>query len=256
MEENESPQEVIDKYQRRQQFAPFIIGGLAILLIMIGVIILIVWLAGPNRPALGFLSTNTPTPTMTYTVTITPSPTETQTPTLTATLTETPTETPTASGPFEYVVQGNDTCWGISQKFKVDLPVLQAINNFGNGCPIHPLQKILIPAPGQKLPTSTPFPTGGARGAKIQYTIQVGDTLASIAAQFNANIEDIKTDNKITDPNKLFAGEVLTIKTNMVTPTKTMAPTSTPAPTKVGTQAATVNATVNVIATVTATKAP
>ena len=35
MEENESPQEVIEKYQRKQQFAPFVIGGVAILLIMI-----------------------------------------------------------------------------------------------------------------------------------------------------------------------------------------------------------------------------
>ena len=247
MEDNESPQEVIEKYQRRQQLAPFIVGGLAILLIMIGVIILIVWLAGPNRPALGgLLATNTPTPTLTYTATITSSPTTTETPTLTETLTETPTDTATASGPFEYVVQQNDNCWGIAQKFKIDLPVLQAINNFGSGCPIHPLQKILIPAPGQKLPTNTPYPTGMARGLKIQYTIQLGDTLASIASQFNANVDDIKKDNKITDANKLFVGDVLTIKVNMVTPTRTMAPSSTPAPTKAG----------GANVTVTPTKAP
>jgi len=246
MEENESPQEVIEKYQRRQQFAPFVIGGLAILLIMIGVIILIVWLAGPNKPALGLFATNTPTPTLTYTATVTSSPTVTESPTATETLTLTPTETATASGPFEYVVQQGDICWDIAQKFKVDLPVLQAINNFGAGCPIHPLQKILIPAPGQKLPTSTPYPTGMARGTKISYTVQLGDSLASIASQFNANIEDIKKDNKITDPNKLFAGDVLIIHVNMVTPTKTMAPTSTPAPTKAGTA----------VPSVTATKAP
>ena len=237
MEENESPQEVIEKYQRKQQFAPFVIGGVAILLIMIGVIILIVWLAGPSKPSLSLFATATATPTLTYTVTITPSPTATETLTEVPSDTPVPTDTATASGPFTYTVAQNDSCWTIAQKFKVDFNVLLAINNFGSNCPIQPQQKILIPAPGQKMPTNTPFPTGMARGTKISYTIQLGDTMASIAAQFNANIADIEKDNKITDPNNIKFGQVLSIKVNMVTPTKTMAPTSTPAPTKAATAA-------------------
>ena len=236
MEGNDSPQEVIEKFQRRQQFTPFIIGGLAILFIMIGVIILIVWLAGPNRPALAFLASATPTPTQTYTVTITPSPTATETSTETPTLTVTVTETATPSGPFEYVVQQNDNCYELSQKFKVDIAVLLAINNFASGCPIHPTQKILIPAPGQKLPTDTPISPNTPKGTKVDYAIQSGDTIASIASKFNANVDDILKDNKITDPSKIFVGNILHIKMNVVTPTKTMVPTSTPAPSKTPTQ--------------------
>ena len=252
MEGKDSPQHVIENYQRRQQTLPFIIGGVAILLIMIGVIVLIVWLAGPNRPALSFLASATPTPTETFTPTPTV-PTATPTETSTLTPTETATNTPTASGPFEYVVLANDNCYDISTKFKVELAVLQALNNFGNGCSITPGQKILIPAPGQKLPTETPLPSDTARGTKIEYYIKLGDTLPGIASRFNADYEAMLTDNKITDANKIFAGQKLIIKVNMVTPTKTTAPTSTPAPktpvaggTQPATQSAAATATVAV----------
>ncbi|MCE1254056.1 MAG: LysM peptidoglycan-binding domain-containing protein [Anaerolineae bacterium] len=230
MEGKDSPQNVIDNYQRRQQWMPFVIGGVAILLIMIGVIVMIVWLAGPNRPAFNPFASATPTATETFT----PTPTvPTATPTFTATFTLTPTVTssPTASGPFEYVILANDNCYDIASKFNVDLAVLLAINNFKNACPIQPGQKIMIPAPGQKLPTETPLPTNIARGTKIEYTIQLGDTLASIASKFDANIETIKTDNNITDANSISAGDVLIIRVREVTPTRTVAPTSTPAST-------------------------
>ena len=229
MEGKDSPQDVIDKYHRRQQWMPFVIGGVAILLIMVGVIVLIVWLAGPNRPNINLFASATPTSTETFT----PSPTiPTATPTLTNTLTPSPTvtNTPTASGPFEYVILANDNCYDIATKFNVDLAVLLAINNFKNACPIQPGQKIMIPAPGQKLPTETPLPTNIARGTKIEYTIQLGDTLASIASKFDANIDTIKKDNEITDANAISAGDVLIIRVREVTPTKTVAPTSTPMP--------------------------
>jgi LysM repeat protein len=258
MEGKDSPQNIIDGYQRKQQFQPFIIGGLAILLIMIGVIIFIIWLAGPNRPTFSFLTSATPTPTET----MTPTPTvPTATPTLTNTPTVAPTatNTPTASGPFEYVVLSNDNCWGIATKFNVDFAVLLAINNFQNQCPIQPGQKILIPAPDQKLPTATDLPTNIARGTKIEYTIQVGDTVEIIASKFGANVETLKKDNNITDPNAIKAGDVLIVRVREVTPTKTIAPTSTSVPSTPGASSATqaqTSPTAIVIATVAPTTAP
>ena len=89
---------------------------------------------------------------------------------------------------------------------------------------------ILIPVPGQELPTATPLPTGLPRGTVIDYTVQTGDTLAIIAAKFNSTVDDIIKRNKITDPNKINAGQVLKIAVNLVTPTPTRAPTLTPLP--------------------------
>jgi hypothetical protein len=65
-----SPQSVIDSYKRRQQMMPFVVGGLAVLLVAVGIIILVVWFTGSNRPAIGLFAS--PTPTATDNATATP----------------------------------------------------------------------------------------------------------------------------------------------------------------------------------------
>lgn len=222
-----TPQSVFDTYKKRQQMMPFLIGGLAVILVAVGVILVVAWLTGPNKPSLFA----TPTPTATSTATPTPV-TPTATLTLTPTITETPTITltPTVSGPFEYTVQEGDTCWSISQKFNVLLDVLIALNPDTDCALIKPNETVLIiPAPDTELPTATPLPEG-FRGT-INYTVVTGDTLASIASKFNSTIEIIVFDNKaiITDGVTIYAGTVLKVRVNIVTPTPTRAPTSTPA---------------------------
>lgn len=222
----DSPQSVIESYRRRQKMMPFLVGGLAVLLVVVGIIILVVWFTGPNRPAIGLFASATPTPTETLTPTATM---PTATPSLTPTITETPTPaaTETPAGPFEYTVLENDNCWEIAAKFEVDFNVLLALNNFGGDCPIKPGDKILVPAPNQQLPTATPLPTDIARGTRIDYTVQVGDTIDSIAAKFNSTRDAILRENKIEDPNKINAGQKLRIPVNIATPTVTLVPTST-----------------------------
>lgn len=251
-----SPQSVIDAYHRRQQMMPFLIGGLAVLLVAVGIIVLVVWLTGGNGPSISLFASDTPTPTNTATVTpITP--TVTPTATATETMTPTVTETVTPSGPVEYTVKENDTCWDIAVNNKVDLLVLLAINNFGSGCPIKPGDKILIPAPDQELPTETPVPLDLPRGTKVEYTIKLGETLDQVASRFNSTVEEIlKATNEynrknnldlLEDQNKIFAGQLVIVPVNIATPTATRAATSTPATT--GTPAPPT-------ATLTATKQP
>jgi LysM repeat protein len=222
-----TPQSVFDTYKKRQQMMPFLIGGLAVILVAVGVILVVAWLTGPNKPALFA----TPTPTATSTATPTPV-TPTATLTVTPTITETPTITltPTASGPFEYTVQEGDTCWSIAQQFNVLLDVLIALNPDTDCALIKPNETVLlIPAPDTELPTATPLPEG-FRGT-INYTVVTGDTLQTIASKFNSTIDIIVADNKaiITDGVTIYAGTVLKVRVNIVTPTPTRAPTSTPA---------------------------
>lgn len=240
MMKKDSPQSVINAYRKRQQMMPFMVGGLAVLLVAVGIIILVVSFTGQNKPqfAISLFASATPTPTETATVTpVTPTVTPTETATVTMTVTVTQTSTP--SGPFEYTVKDGDTCWDIASKFKVDLGVLQALNNFGTGCPITPSQKILIPTANQTLPTDTPIPTGLAKGTKIQYTIKLGESLDQIASRFNTTKEaivaataDYNTKNKLpawTDQNLIYAGQVIIIPVNIATATATRAATSTSA---------------------------
>jgi len=228
MLEDKDPQEFIESYRKKQQWMPFVLGGIAVILVVVGIVVLVMSMSGSGGFSL--FATKTPTPTITYTPTpITPTATLTLTPTVTDT--PEPTVTLTPSGPFEYTVLENDSCWDIAIKYEVDINVLLALNNFGSGCPIKPGDKILIPAPNQKLPTETPLPTNIARGTKLEYVLKSGDSLDMVAAKFNSTIEAILKENKIAeaDANKIFAGEKIIVPVNLVTATPTLAPTSTSA---------------------------
>lgn len=225
--EKGSAKNVIDSYRKRQQSGPFIVGALAVVVAIVGILLLILWLTGPNRPAITLFATSTPTPTETPTPTLTPVPTDTPTPT------PTPTETltPTPSAPFTYIVQEGDTLATITEKFSLGdngIPLLLLLNPAIDPATqiIFVSQEILVPHPGLELPTATPLPTGLPRGTKIEYIVQANDTLATIAAKFNSTVEDIMKENEIENANFIFVGQVLVIRVNLVTPV----PTSTPAP--------------------------
>lgn len=141
--------------------------------------------------------------------------------------TSTAKPTSTASGPQLYEIKAGDSCFSIAEQFNVDILVLMGFNNFPDGsCPITPGQIITIPSSGQKLPTPTPIPSNLPRGTEIYYTIQVGDTLALIASQFNSTVMDIMTRNKITDQNQIYPGQMIIVRVNLVTPTTTRQPTN------------------------------
>ena len=225
------PSMMISSYKKRQQIGPFVIWGLVVLLVFAGLILLVVWLTSANGPKISLFATETPTPTTT------PSPTST--PTFTATATETPTATitlsPTPDKPFEYTIQEGDSLDAISTKFNLGdngVALLFLLNptidpataNVSVG------QKIIIPNPDMKLPTATPIPPDLKPGTQIDYTIQAGDTIAGIAAMYNSTFEDILTENNITDANKIFVGQEIVIRANLVTPTASPQPTITPGP--------------------------
>ncbi len=238
MNKNENPQDVIDSYKKKQKVMPFLLYVLAGVLVVMGVVVLIIWLVGGSNVKMpGIFSTRTPTPTITLTPTPVP-PTATETPIPTATNTPEPSFTPTPWGPFQYTVLEGDNCWIIAQKFNVPLDLLLVINKFGNACLINPGSVILIPAPGQKMPTETPLPTDIARGTKIEYIVKSGDTMEIVASKYNSTIEEImratneyRRRNKIeqlADKSKINAGDVLIVPVYIVTPTPTSISTSTP----------------------------
>jgi len=223
----QSPKNVLEPYKNRKPVLPVFLAVMSTLLVIVGIVLIVMGIAGGG---IKFnLFSKEPTPTNTLPPTPVMSPTATFEPTIE--VTPTPTISPTPTGPFEYEVQEADTCYGIAEKFEVDLATLLAINNFEDGeCPIYPGEKINVPAPGQTLPTATPVPSDLEAGTKITYTIQSGDSLATIADEFNTTVDDIIAQNPDKlgdDTNTLVIGMEITLRVNIVTPTPTFAPTST-----------------------------
>jgi LysM repeat protein len=238
MDNKKSTRSVIDNYRkRRQKNQTFIIWGGAVLLILIGLILLVLWLTGPSKPLNALFATETPTPTLTFTPTVTFTPTDTLT--ITPTFTETPTAT--RSAPYTYTVQEGEYLFTIVEKENLGpdgVALILLLNPYdkatGTGIDpttqiVYPGQEILLPYPGMPLPTDTPIPADLQRGTKLTYTIKAGDTLAGIASLFNSTVEEIVKENKLEDPNAIFVGQQLIIPANLVTATATFPPTSTPA---------------------------
>jgi len=242
-------QSLLSSYRKksRKNTGKALLLVLVAVLIVAGLVMLALWATGNlGGGGLQLFATDTPTPTMT----LTPTPgTPTNTATITPTITETPTPslTPTLDGPFDYVVQDDDIyCAQIADKFGADLEVLLMINNFNEGnCYIRPGDIIKVPAPWQRMPTSTAVPTDIPPGTLVDYIVESGATLDSIALFFRSTPERIiaetnryRTANGITpllsDTTPLFIGELLKVPVNIATPvpsatpTRTMTPSPTP----------------------------
>jgi LysM repeat protein len=204
-----------------------LMGAAAVVLLVVGLFLVVVWLTGGGTPLAGLFAPDTPTPTPTHTpvpatptVTLTPTPSE-------------PSATPTPSGPITYIVEVGDTLTSIAEQFGINILVLMAANNITDPNSIVVGQQLIIPPVGSELPTPTALPATLFPGTKIEYVVQPGDTLQTIASQFNSTAEAIAEENDIDDPNQIGIGDILIVPVNIATPTPTFTPgTPTASPTQ------------------------
>jgi LysM repeat protein len=211
--------DVIMAYRkRRQRIIPLILGGLAVVLLVVGVFFVVLWFTGDMPPAMpGFLATKTPPAT----VSNTPPP-----PTVTPTITNTPEPslTPTPEGPQKYLVESGDTLSSIADRFDVDVLILMAYNSITDADQLFVNDELIIPLPDADLPTPTPLPENLLPGQEIEYMVLPGDTLETIAAQFNSTADAIAERNEIEDTNAIGIGQILLVPVNIATPTPTFTP--------------------------------
>jgi LysM repeat protein len=115
----------------------------------------------------------------------------------------------------------------IAEQFGVELDLLLAYNPeiAGDGT-IFVSQEVTIPPPDAPLPTGTPLPENLRPGSEIEYRVRAGDTVASIAEEFNSTVDDIVAQNELDNANDIFVGQTLIVRIDLVTP----APTNTPNP--------------------------
>jgi LysM repeat protein len=213
--------------RRRARMVPAILLGVAGV-ILVGIIALVA-LTVANGPGLGLVKTETPVPSPTASQTPSPTPVPpTDTPQATTTETVTAGPSPTMT-PVLYTVVAGDTLFSIAEQFKANVCTMMIINNVTDPSLLFVGLVLIIPGPDTELPTATPLPTGLPRGTTLEYVVQCGDTLDSIASKFNSTGEDIARTNKITDPLSIQIGQVLQVRVNIATPTPTLSPTVAPA---------------------------
>lgn len=207
--------DVIDAYRRRRdRMVPLLLGGVAVVLLAVGLFLVILWITGDSPPALPSLfASRTPTPSNT------PTPTDTLTPSVTPT--PPPTETPTPAGPTTYIVEVGDNLSSIAERFGVEVLLLMSVNQIASADQIFVGQTLTIPPEGSQLPTETPISQTLVPGSRIEYIVKPGDNLVSIASQFNSTAEAIAQLNQMKVTDVLFVGRKLLVPVGIATPTIT-----------------------------------
>ena len=80
--------------------------------------------------------------------------------------------------------------------------------------PVQPPTPTAAPPPAPTTAAPPPAPTTAAPASGgLTYTVQSGDTLASIADRFNVSVDDIVTANNITNPDVISIGQQFVIPT-------------------------------------------
>ena len=105
---------------------------------------------------------------------------------------------PETTAPVEYVVQEGDTLFSIARRFGVDMEELARVNGITDPSTIYVGQRLIIPG-------------GAATPARRLYYVQPGDTLTSIAQRFGVSLQALMEANNLTDPDQIYAGQVLRI---------------------------------------------
>lgn len=114
----------------------------------------------------------------------------------------------TDGGYFIYLIARGDTLKGLATRFGVTVDSLLASNpDITNVNVIYEGQRLIVYTTPVTPPPAPPPPASGQT-----YYVKKGDTLRSIASRMSTTVEAIlKLNPKITDANKIYVGQAITI---------------------------------------------
>lgn len=114
----------------------------------------------------------------------------------------------TDGGYFIYIIARGDTLKGLATRFGVTVDSLLANN------PEITNVNVIYEGQWLKVYTTpvTPVPTTPPPASGQTYYVKKGDTLRNIASRFSISVDDIlKLNPQITNPNKIYVGQAITI---------------------------------------------
>ena len=117
--------------------------------------------------------------------------------------------------PIEYTVMSGDTLSKIAERYKTSTDEIAKNNNIKDVSKIFPGQHLTIYGVNANGPSN--------------YTVVPGDTLVKIAEKNGVYVDDIARQNNISDPNKIYPGQSISIdKSGNVTSGQTEKPVANP----------------------------
>lgn len=133
----------------------------------------------------------------------------------------TPTPAPVIqpTGPtFGYVVKADDTLFSIALAYNTDVETIRRLNNLPDDT-IQIGQVLIVPGTGEVQPGTTPGAAQPSPTPGFVYTVESGDSLSGIAAQFGVTWQEVAAANNIAGPNyTIFRGQKLVIPGVTATP--------------------------------------
>lgn len=129
-----------------------------------------------------------------------------------------PQQAPQIDRVFRYEVQRGDTLNAIARRYGLTVKDIIEANNIADPDRLFPGQKLVIP--GYQMPRAAPpeeafaEPTPRPRPGPDEFfvhTVDVGDTLSSIAKRFGVTVRRLIEVNDIEDPNMIRVGQRLVI---------------------------------------------
>lgn len=102
--------------------------------------------------------------------------------------------------PIDYIVMPGDSLSKIAKRYKTSTDEIAKNNNIKDVSKIFPGQHLTI--------------YGAKTNSPLIYIVVPGDTLAKIAEKNGANVDDIARQNNISDPNKIYLGQSISIRKN------------------------------------------
>lgn len=122
-----------------------------------------------------------------------------------------------------YTVQSGDTLSGIANRYSTTVNHLASLNDISNPNRIYVGQRLLVrqQASSQTNTNTSSSTANTSSSATGTYTVQSGDTLSGIANKFGTNYESLASLNNISNPNRIYVGQVLKLSANLTTASST-----------------------------------
>lgn len=123
-----------------------------------------------------------------------------------------------------YTVQSGDTLSGIANQFSTSVNTLAHLNGISNPNRIYVGQRLLVRSGNAQNSSASSnnshsssennnksATTNSATGT---YTVKAGDSLSGIASRYNTSWQSLASINKISNPNRIYVGQVLKLSAN------------------------------------------